>query len=64
MRFAQFLLQAGHDRQRDDHRHDPNGDAERRNERDDGNERLLAAWRADSAARRAVQREDPSITHH
>ena len=39
---AQFLLQAGHQRQRDHHRHHADDDAERGDERDDGQQRLLA----------------------
>ena len=39
---AQLLLEPGHDRERDDHRHHADADAERRDERDDGDERLLA----------------------
>ena len=38
---AQLRLQAGHQRQRDHERHDANGDAERRDQRNDRNERLL-----------------------
>ena len=38
---ADLLLQAGHQRQGDDQRHDADGDAERGDERDDGDERLL-----------------------
>src|ERR1700730_13197882 len=39
---AQFLLQPGHQRERDHERHDADGDAQRGDERDDGNEGLLA----------------------
>ena len=39
---AQLLLESGHQRQRDDQRHDADRHAERRDERDDRDERLLA----------------------
>ena len=42
MRSLQLLLQAGHERQRDDERHHADGDAERRDQRDDGDEHLPA----------------------
>ena len=38
----QLALQAGHQRQRDDQRHHADGDAERRDQRDDGDEHLPA----------------------
>jgi hypothetical protein len=37
---AQLLLESGHDRKRDDQRHHADGDAERGDERDDGDEDL------------------------
>ncbi len=38
----QLALQPGHQRERDDERHHADGDAERRHERDDGDEDLPA----------------------
>ena len=38
---AQFLLEPRHQRERDDHGHHPHRDAQRRDERNDGDERLL-----------------------
>ena len=52
---AQLLLQPGHQRQRDDERHDADRHAERRDERDDGDERLLAL--GEQVAQRDVQLE-------
>src|SRR5439155_14056413 len=39
---AELALEAGHQRERDDERHHADNDAQRGNERDDGDERLLA----------------------
>ena len=52
---AQLLLEPGHQRERDDQRHDADRDAERRDERDDRDERLLAL--GEQVAQRDVQLE-------
>ena len=57
---AELLLQTGHQRQRDDERHDADGDAERRDERDDGDERLLPL--GEQVAERDVELE--GHVHH
>ena len=52
---AQLLLEPGHQRQRDDERHHADRHAERRDERDDRDERLLAL--GEQIAERDVQLE-------
>jgi hypothetical protein len=54
---AQLALQSGHQRERDHERHDAHGHAQRRDERNEGDERLLPA-------RKQVPKRDEELESH